>query len=195
MGLFHKKHRDDERGSSLPKLPELPRLPDFPESSLPQFPSMDEDFSDLKQIHQLPSFPTNSFGQKFSQNTIKNAVSGQEKGDYEDYEEGFDEEVPMIPKPLKREIEEYKSNEIKTRIETMKIKEIEPIFIRIDKFEESLKIFEQTKDQIHELENLLKETKDIKDKENQELNSWETELQTLRSKIEKVDKDLFSKVK
>jgi len=70
----------------------------------------------------------------------------------------------------------------------------EPIFIRIDKFEESLKIFEKAKDQISEIEDMIRQTKEIKAKEEEELNAWENEIQLLKQEVEKIDQDVFSKV-
>lgn len=214
MGLFKKKQKEENKqnfskNQELPKLPELPAFSSFSSSQLPE---LEEPPRDLKQLAQLPSFPTSSFGKKFSQSTIKNAITGQE----EDEEVNYNEEgaIPMIPTPLKkRTIETYdpekqeyhyqeKANEetdysfIKRTYSQEKVnQETEPIFIRIDKFEDSLKIFEQTKKQIKELESLLTQTKELKQREDQELSSWESELQQLKSKIEKVDKDIFSKVK
>jgi|APSaa5957512622_1039677.scaffolds.fasta_scaffold63687_2 hypothetical protein len=188
MGLFHKKTREAEKVPTLPKLPELPRLPEFEEFNSPKFPTLDEP-PKSKEISQLPSYPSNSFAEKFSQGTIKDAVSGQEESDIE--EKTFVEEeefTPMKQMPLQKEPKEFP-------LTTPRSKEAEPIFIRIDKFEESLKIFEETKKQIKELGHMLHETKELKAKEDQELSSWETELQELKSRIGKVDDDLFSKIK
>lgn len=202
MGLFKKHKKEEEnrgitKSLELPKLPELPVFSDFNTSKNTSLPELPKDF---RQLAQLPSFPTSSFGQKFSQNTIKNAITGQEENEEEIYDE--EQEIPMIPSPLKkRVIENYESENKedafqKESFEKKKAtREETPIFIRIDKFENSSKIFEQTKKQIRELENLLKETKDIKQKENQELTSWEAEIQQLKSKIEKIDQDIFSKVR
>ena len=76
MGLFGKKEKKSE--VEIPTLPKLPKLPDFPEMS-------DEG------IRQLPSFPSSQIGKKFSQDTIKDAVSG-ERGDKSFYEEDLPEE-------------------------------------------------------------------------------------------------------
>jgi len=205
MGLFHKKQKREEKVQALPSLPELPKLPEFSERKSYEFPTIDE-IPRTREISQLPSYPSNNLTEKFSQNTIKHAITGQNKGDEEDkYVEEFDEyeeSLPMKHKPLKAEIpREYTPKEIKEK-ETkkipapkeMKTKEAEPFFIRIDKFEDSLKIFEQTQEQIKELESLLRETKDLRLKEDQELSSWEAELQQLKSKMEKIDRELFSKI-
>ena len=69
MGWFNKKEEQfpSREVPTLPQLPELPELPELHEHST----SDDKDF-----IHKLPKFPTSPFGEKFSQNTIKQAVKG-----------------------------------------------------------------------------------------------------------------------
>ena len=72
--------------------------------------------------------------------------------------------------------------------------EAEPIFVRIDKFEDSLDIFQKVKQKISEIENTLKDIKNLKEQEEQELTSWEKEIQTVKTQIEKIDNELFSKI-
>ena len=206
MGLFGKKDKREEMkrySSEIPKAPEPPELPE-----LPELPSLDEDYDE--PIPQLPSFPLNSLGNKFSQNTIKEAIAGKKeerevfsadefpyeedseimhkplmktRGDFENYEESG-----MPVKPKYREISKrFKEKEYLT-------KKAEPVFIRIDKFEESLELFENIKYQISEIEQLVKNTKEIKAKEEEELNSWEMQLQEIKKQVEKVNSDIFSKI-
>ncbi len=78
--------------------------------------------------------------------------------------------------------------------ETGRREKAEPIFIRIDTFEESLKIFESTKNRIFEIEKMLRDIKRLKEEEEKELEMWEQEIQNLKQQIEKVDQDIFSKV-
>mgnify|MGYP005632695899 CR=1 FL=1 len=187
MGWFTK---DDDEG--VPRLPELPKI-----TELPKIPSRE---INNEKLPPLPSLPSNALGERFSQNMIKEAVSGEKE-----VEEEVDEEEPqMMPtlptRPLTREIKTHEEIIPKRNIpseftEAIKRVRNEPIFIRIDKFEESLKIFEETKEQIKELGHMLHETKELKAKEDQELSSWETELQELKSRIGRVDNDLFSKIK
>jgi len=208
MGWFNKQQTKEF--SDMPDLPELPELP-----SLPELPNMQKkDISHLPEPprapNKLPSFPNNTLGEKFSQNIIKEAVSGKKevKGfETEDFDE--DEEMPMMQKPRKiltREIDEddEEIHTIPSRFQTHEkipmqfreaakmVKKNEPIFIRLDKFEESLKIFEKTKEQINDMESLLKDIKKIKDEEEKELEFWEKEMLTIKDRIAKVDKDLFS---
>lgn len=203
MGLFSKK-KHENKTPSLPPIPELPTLP--PLENFPQ-----NDYDDLRELHQLPSFPTNQIGEKFSQNSIKNAISGENQQIIEEEEEIL--RNPLIAKGINMEpkmqqiaysgnIEENPKIQnnipfIKTEPTTKPYKKVnstEPIFIRIDKFEESLEIFQKTKEKIKEIEELLKKTNELKIKEEKELSLWEIEVQELKKQIETVNKDIFSRI-
>ena len=201
MGWFNKNSEEKKNDSQIPSLAKLPELPKFNSNQKEPLP-------------QLPSFPSSSFGEKFSQDTIKDAVSGKKEGenivnDFENEEDQMMQGSLKLP-PLKN-FEDYKENQIhevgikKTPrfSETVseefseasrRVKKAEPIFIRLDKFEDSLKIFEKAKKEIREIEEMLRDTKSIKDEEEKELEHWETEIQTLKQQIEKIDKEIFSKV-
>ena len=194
MGWFNKK--DEKEVPLLPELPKLPRLPNIEENSLDNF-----------KIHQLPSFPTNSLGEKFSQNTIKEAIAGKKEGAEVSETDDFADDEQMIQRPLKKPpVPEFsplentpelpfekRKQEISEDFETS-TKNAEPVFIRIDKFEESLKIFEKSKDKISEIAQTLKNIRDAKEKEEKELESWENEINMIKKQIEKVDKNIFSKI-
>ncbi len=189
MGWFKKKPKKDEK-KEVHSLPELPKLPEFPA----------HDQRDLEPIHQLPSFPNDSLGEKFSQNTIKKAITGRKEGEEVFGADDFapeENKMQRMPKPLKRQLtKELPFKTIPRGFEeaARKVKEAEPIFIRIDKFEESLHLFEKTKEQILEIEKMLKDIKRIKEEEDEELGIWESEIQRVKEQIEKVDKDIFSKI-
>jgi hypothetical protein len=172
MGVFSKKKKKEADIPRLPSLPELPDLPNF------------ENHPEKKELSKLPSFPSSMTGDKFSQDSIKGAVDEPE----DDEEEMMSLAMPQPPQNKSITPE---------RIAPMQkpvVLEKDPIFIRIDKFEESLKIFTKTKEKISEIEELLKHTKELKEKETQELNSWEMDVQQIKTQIEKVDKEIFSKV-
>ena len=182
MSLFNKKRGTEHMGTpDLSEIPELPRLPELSEEFLPS-------------IHQLPSFPNNSLGDRFSQNTIKEAVTGREEGDFEEIVDEFEglEDHQKIQKPqMKRYIEPPKSSLKPLREMTH---EAEPLFVRLDKFKESHVILDDVKKQMHEITHLLNETNSIKEKEGEQLREWETKLQEIKNNIEKIDEDLFSKI-
>lgn len=194
MGWFGKKKKKAEMSYSLPEMPKLPELPKIGDdlSILPQLPSQHSDsFSD-------------SLDEKFSQGIIKDAISGEEDGDEGGFEanEFFPESKERMmqkpPKYLAKEISTEKTrtlSEIKGQgfIKT-RTKESEPVFVRIDKFEESLEIFEKARKKISEIEKFLVEIKRVREKEETELQEWENEIQTIKKQFEKIDSNLFSKI-
>jgi len=198
MGLFDKKKKEAPKKviPDFPRLPELPKLPELPDfesgTSFPKPP-----------ISQLPSFPVSSLGEKFSQNNIKEAVTGQKK-DEDDFDmDDFDEDEKMIaPRPLKKQLTQELSFPRNENIPiprefqeaARRVKSAEPIFIRIDKFEESLNIFHQTREKILEIESMLKRIREVKEEEERELEIWENEVRNMKTQIERVDRDIFSKV-
>lgn len=182
---------------ALPKLPELPSLPS-------EFPEIKENFPKGK-IHNLPSFPNNGTGEKFSQEVIKSAISGEDDEDEEEFYRDIQE--AKIPKPdfssIPKAFSEERRGPIEKRIAPRNMpKEMEeprreergPVFVRIDKFESAIKIFSETRDKINEIEKLLEETRELKGNEEEELSLWEKEIQRMKQQIEKVDRDIFSKV-
>lgn len=194
MGWFDKE--DNKRTSGLPELPRLPELPKLPGEGLPQ----------------LPSFPQSSFGQQFSQNAIKDAVTGKKEVDYrEDFEADELEETenerrmqePLVPRvnemrnvahPMTSVSNISPRRNMTTPMPMATSNKNEPVFIRIDKFEQTLKIFQKTKNKIDEIEKMLRDIKKIKEKEEEELNLWENEIANAKEQIAKVDRDIFSKV-
>jgi len=232
MGWFNKKEesRKSEQNISLPELPKLPELPELPK--------LDNNKHNPKEpFHQLPSFPNNSIGKKFSQDTIKEAVKGKETNkNYSHPEEKKGERVfeanefdfsnhgkQMMPKPLrkKQEFNFPRTEEIEEPEEDFNIEDFEtepeedfefnetpreksfakdtsykkePVFIRIDKFEDALKTFEKTKKEISEIEKVLKDIGVVREDEDKELQSWQRDIIKIKEQIEKVDQDIFSKI-
>mgnify|MGYP001614977639 CR=1 FL=1 len=184
-------------------MPRLPRLPELPDMGM----GMED-----KSIRQLPSFPSNSIGKRFSQDSIKDAVSGGRGGRdfYADDVSG--DEMRMMQEPLRKPFaEEMEDMQEEDRGKGMVFpqrqgferpgaggvgfrQELEPVFVRIDKFEEAISSFHEIKKKVSEIEHLLKTVKEVKAKEESELGEWEFELQKIKSKIEGIDKSLFSEL-
>ena len=97
-------------------------------------------------------------------------------------------------KPITREIKEGMSGELRETGFGQRKNIAEPIFIRIDHFEEALNVFRETKKKMSHIEGILEEIKKIKEKEESELKTWENEVRFMKEQIEKVDKDIFSKI-
>ncbi len=185
MGWFKKedKKQSSEKIPELPKLPSLPSL-DFPkidssnlhpkqEPSKKQAVQMPEHPT---QIHKLPNFSSGSVSDKFSQRVIKEAV----ESDDEEPEE-FDEDnlTPINPR---------------TQRIGYKADEGNPVFVRLDKFEESLEILDSIKKDLVHIEKFLEEIKKVRLEEEKELSLWEKEVEESKKKIAKIDEEFFSKI-
>jgi len=184
MGWFNKKE-EKEKVRSLPDLPSFSNIPSFK-----------NEYS--RDISQLPSFPNNPLAEKFSQNTIKDAVTGKKEVKGEEEVDGFDENQMMPNSPSFAHVPDFPSPargiSVVQRRPMANMRREEPIFIRLDKFEESLNNFEEIKKQVNEIEKILEDTRMLKDKEIAEIESWEKEIKDVKTKIEKIDKELFSKI-
>ncbi|MDD5700197.1 MAG: hypothetical protein PHH00_03330 [Candidatus Nanoarchaeia archaeon] len=192
MTLFKKKKEEMRAVDEIPSLPELPRLPELPNLSSDNFQF---------KPNALPRFPPSTFGNKFSQNTIKDAVSGGKEVNEEFANESEEvQTMPKLPKgPLTRELDEEESfEEEMPRIPSRPLSDYrqkaEPMFVRLDKFEESLESFEKIKKQFAGVESLLEEIRRVREEEGKELGEWQSRLQTMKNQIDKIDRDIFSKI-
>ncbi|MBI2004210.1 hypothetical protein HYS72_01975 [Candidatus Pacearchaeota archaeon] len=192
MRLFKRKENSEKRQlKDIPELPELPRLPSLPGE--PEFGTT---------LPQLPNYSINSLNDKFSQNTVKNAISGKKEEMLEADEFVREQMMPEhleIKKPSNKLEFPYKMERAPKDFELRnwqepKTKKTGQVFIKIDKFEESLKIFELTKNKITEMEKMLEDIKELKEKEEKELSYWMAEIQTIKNQTEQVEKDIFSKL-
>lgn len=103
----------------------------------------------------------------------------------------------MMQKPsmnFKYPVPKKITHEFNSTDEFPRRRESEPIFVRMDKFQEGLNSLENAKKQIFEIEKLMKNIREIKDAEEKELEFWERQIQIAKSQIDKVDKSVFSKL-
>jgi len=206
MGWFSKKKKEGKI-QNVPKFPELPKI-DGRENDL------------IKNISQLPSFPNNSIGQKFSQNIIKEAVTGKKEDEEAQKTNDFAKKMQMMPEPLEKLTESFSvpermgiplqrrtreggleypqiTNSKKQETEGALIKRTKkskPVFIKIEKFEESLATFDKIKEQITEIDRTLGDIKKVKKDEEDELGYWESEMKNIKNQLDKIDNNLFSKI-
>lgn len=191
MGLFRKK----EEKKDLSKIPELPPLPELPPmTEIPSLRSLAVSKQE-SEINNLPSFPRSPSAERFSQAAIKQAVS--DSG--EEAQEGMlDEESSIQAFPQKLQINPPKEGprtfemaDFKPEKKTLKA---EPLFVRIDKFESALDNFNEIKKKISEIDRLLKDIKEVRSKEEAELAGWEREIETMKARLDSIDKEIFERV-
>lgn len=183
MGWFKKK--EDKGG-----LPELPPLPDDfgkpKELNLPNLPSIKD------ELPPLPTFPSNKIGEKLSQEILKQSIKDSEFKP-SDFPPLAEEKEEVEIKPRVMEIQET----FKPKSSVREIKpalKIEPVYVRMDKYQESLSAFHEVKKKLMEIENSIKDVRDLKAREEIELQGWEEEVRKAKEKLVDIDSILFQKL-
>jgi hypothetical protein len=90
---------------------------------------------------------------------------------------------------IESNFEKEEDDEVNSKYSSKK----EPVYVRLDKFETTLDAFREIKIQVNEIEKLLSKSKEIKAEEEKELEEWEKEIHIMKSKLESIDKNLFSR--
>ena len=204
MGLFSKKE-------NVPEIPTAPTQPTLPE--LPELPKLPED--EEKELPELPSFPSTAKNENLNQEIVKSAVadntSPEGKSIGEDVQSDIhiseepEEESMIPPRPSEKDTVSpppsqpsimdapKRTLEINTTKESP-TKEIEPIFVRIDKFQSAQKNFEQIKSKIKEIELVIEKIKDTKSKEEVELKGWTEDVEQIKSRLSEIDSGIFDQI-
>src|SRR3989344_4813916 len=176
MGLFRSKKKDKhlEQGKVKPQ-----PLPDFSDhTDLPEFPSRenamlsDEDFD-------LGSFPS---------------VSEGSKARVEDMPEVDEGPMPLtemgpkggLPRQALVSMPELDEGPLPGLASGDK-----QFFVKIDKYEDAVNTLNEIKKLSEEAENVLNRLRDIKQKEDYQIETWERSLENIKSKVLRIDKDLF----
>jgi len=196
MGLFSKK-KSDEKILRVPE--ELPKLPDL---------------SDVDRLvsQKLPTLPTDKFGERFSRNNIKQAVSGEkedndEESSFRDFKKKFEKEGDSSlteeedSKGLGGFHSQVKVKEASANVAPNFVSEERtnapkegPIFIHIEEFNEAIRKFKSTRKDLLEVEEVLSKIKEIRVEEAEELKKWEEKIKRTKEQIEVINKNIFSKV-
>ena len=173
--MFWDKRKKSE---GLPDLP-APQIAIRDQPVHPQFLADSED--EESQPHELPSFPDSPMHRGFSQSAIKEAVTNKDIR-YENEENKYKSvEIPeytgVLPAPPS----------------IQKTRENKPIFVRIDKFQVARSSLDIVKEKLTEIEDLLKQIREVKAKEDAELSAWEAELENIKAHIHNVTTEIFDK--
>lgn len=178
---FSKKEKNDSG------VPELPDLPEFPEQNpaLKTFaPVVAPGVSD--KLPALPSLPNSETGNAYGREAIKAELNTGFKQDQNSFEpiKSYTKEISPEPKEV---VQERRAAEIYPRQD-------KPVFIRLDRFQSSLRNFQEIRKQMQDIESYIGEIKTIKAKEDAELAEWTKELAEVKAKLESIDSTLFSKL-
>lgn len=173
MAFFKSKEENDR--SQLPELPGLPQMPELP--ALPSTYNKNE-------VRPLPTFPKTSLGESMGIGAIKSTLDDNSDKDFESRK--------IVPGE-KRTMELSDMNAPAMRVATKSVNK-EPVFIKLDKFQDAVKKFEEIKIKVKEIEESLAKIREIKDKEEEELKAWEQEIQMIKNNVNNIDVSLFSKL-
>lgn len=198
--MFGIKKKDDE--GELPDLnmPGLPSIRDYQRSTLPPIEHRQDE--EQAEIHGLPSFPDSLMKKGFSQSMVKSAVEDNDKN-LPELPEWNQEQIQS--KPIRTmELNEWSPkpvSQIQNRPiiqETPSTQDISnqtnskrPIFIKLDKFKEARDSLEKISEKLSQMDELLKVIKDLKSKEEQEVSGWERDIESIKSRIMFINKEIF----
>lgn len=192
MSWFNKK---EEKTAEMPELPPLPdNFSSDTSFKLPKLPEKPEVKEELPKLPTIPSMPDLSPLQERRSERPINSMIKEKTREIEKIPISGDYNFPD-QQTITKEIEEpeFKMPRIK-EVREIKSAKLEPVFVRIDKYQESLLGFHEIKKKILEIESLLKDIKEIKSKEELELQSWEEEIRKTKERLAEIDSDLFQKV-
>ena len=172
MSWLFGKEKKEEKG----KLPELPVLPEPPIDFKQYSP---DKYQFKEELPLLPAFPTSLSEERMSNSVTKQSLK-------ENYESQI--QAPIMT----RELDEFpRAKPMKVQ---QKFQKQEPLFVRIDKYQDAISNLQEAKKKILEIEQILREIKDVKSREETELNSWTTELQEVKAKLDGIDRTIFQKL-
>ncbi len=186
--MWFKNKKEDKKDFS--RLPDLPDLPELPETKLPQTNVVNAS----ENLPSLPSFPNSDTANRMSQEAIKSAlaIEPSKKPYTQEIESpGRERWIKERSEPVQREEFDVSSM---SQLPAVRVQEKAPVFIRIDKFQAAAKTINEIRRQIADIENALSDIRKLKAKEEQELTEWEHEILDIKTKIDSVDKVLFSKL-
>jgi hypothetical protein len=172
MALFGPKKTERKPifgGLGQNELPEAPEL-DSIKDAVGKMPEDDSEFPRLPQAKLNPS--SNFFNEQMT-----------EPSEFPDAPE-----EKTYSEPARESIYDVPSKEsIKPRFK-------EPIFVRIEKFRESIGHLEGINKKIQELMELMDKIKQTRAKEEDEISKWEKEIIDIKEKLSAIDQKLFNKI-
>ncbi|MBS3081380.1 hypothetical protein J4416_00395 [Candidatus Pacearchaeota archaeon] len=203
--------------SELPDFPSMgaPSMRDYQRTTLPpiEAPPQDEE-----QIHGLPSFPDSLMHKGFSQSMIKSAVEDEDQNlpELPEWDQKSEKTtVPVRPvrtveleewtpktnspqiqqnRPMDTDIRTPPPSSPKPSISQLQPSSKRPIFIKLDKFKEARDSLIKISEKLDQMDELLKMVKDLKSKENEEITSWEKDMENIKMRISFINKEIFENV-
>ena len=140
----------------------------------------EKELSELPSLSEMPAFPEfpGKEERKIGELPVPVLPSLSKPFDFEQIK------MPSMPamKPITVDISEEKGmNRLK-----------EPIFVKIEKYREALTNLETIKRKLKETSSLLEKIRETRAREEEELELWSQEIDSIKEKIGLIDKKIFS---
>ncbi|MBS3099850.1 hypothetical protein J4463_01370 [Candidatus Pacearchaeota archaeon] len=221
MGFFTKKKKEEDLVPRLPELPKLPDFaernmgivkPDRKTDALPSFPNSplgekinrntirEAVYSENEEdnLQQMPERVSETFQAHL---TKKSSIDSDMKAsefipvERSESPRSFEMSPNLKKKEIPKSMEmssSWKGSE-ESFIPNEKIKNPEQIFVKLEKFESAIEEFSRIKNKLIDMESMLRKIRDIKLKEEKELSEWENEIESIKSRLEKIDREIFER--
>jgi len=184
MGLFNKK------GGDIPEIPEAPKLPE-----LPAMPA-------ATHVPELPSLPGAAKNDNLNQEMVKSAIG--------DAPTEASTMLPSVPAQPAAPVVEVAAPPVvgeTSPIPSLPEPEVaaipaphvektgpEPIFVRIDKFQDAKESLNDIQGKTKEMKEILRKINDVRRQEEEELNGWDQELEKLKGMLAEVESEIFNQI-
>ena len=201
--MFGLKKKD--KMNELPDLtPSAPSMRDYQRVQLPPIEPLSEE---KEEIHSLPSFPDSPMSKGFSQSAIKSAVEGPDMHENSDEMREWraePKEMLLTPRNTRTiEMDEWTPSQSPMQREEMRLPppsmqmsssssdSKRPLFVKLDKFREARDSLAKISEKLNQMDELLKMIRDVKAKEDEEISSWEHDMENIKARISLVNKEIF----
>ena len=164
MGLFSKKKKQEP----IPMPSQIPQMPDFDEDSSPELP-------------EFPEFSEEENNDSHYQPTIADIKNEITRDDEQEFEVPI-RETPRTPGVFAKQ----QAAQMQTRQVPDK-----PIFVKIDKYKDVLHNVDMLKVKIADAEELLNNIEDVRSQEEEKLEQWKKDIQSIKEKLLSIDEELF----
>lgn len=149
---------------------------DFSSMALPELPSLPE----RRPLPELPSFPNNQMNSQLNNDMVKSAIMDS-SGENEVISSGFEDSTFMTQPTIQQ-------------IQSQRPKTNELVFVRIDKFQDAQRDFNDVKRKVKEIESLLREVKAINQKEDAQVSEWVRDLDKVKTLLIEIDSKIFNQL-
>lgn len=175
---------------------EIPEIPPAP--SIQKFPNLNIKDSTIPELPTLPS--KNSMNEKFNEQMVKSAIDDnydENEYDYSNQDDNF-EDINQIKNKLQnieRMVKEHpREYDYPTEDQNQPIPDKNTIFVKIDKFKSLQKTLVEMQEKIKELSKQVQNLRQVKTKELEEIDAWDTQMRKMNQKLSKIDSDMFQEV-